>query len=245
MLNIPIIYEDENLLAINKPSGVAVNKSDNETNETIQDWSEIKLKFNPAPAGQNSIKNSDADFVSRGGIVHRLDKETSGILLIAKNELAFQELQKQFFERSIKKTYFALVHGEILEKSQIIKAPVGRLPWNRRIFGVIPDGRDAETVIEKTENYLFKNNKFTLINALPKTGRTHQIRIHLKYINHPVVSDSLYAGRKIYKSDINFCPRLFLHATKIQFYHPLKKRDLEIVCKLPQDLNQVLEGLTS
>ena len=131
-MDISILYEDDDLLAIDKPPGVVVNRAESVKGETVQDWTETYLSF---PRRRES---NDSDFESRAGIVHRIDKETSGILLIAKNPIAFEKLQSQFKDRTIKKTYLALVHGDLVPSEGEIRAPVGRLPWNRERFGIVP-----------------------------------------------------------------------------------------------------------
>jgi 23S rRNA pseudouridine1911/1915/1917 synthase len=227
---ISILYEDDALVAINKPAGIVVNNAENVTVETVQDWASAYLH----------ISTGESPFASRAGIVHRLDKETSGILLIAKNEISFAELQKQFFERTTKKYYTALVHGQVSPKEGIIKAPVGRLPWDRKKFGVLPEGREAETGYTVETYYINTTEKYSLLRVEPLTGRTHQIRIHFKHLGHSLVADPLYAGKHLYEQDLLFCPRLFLHATKIEFDHPVGKRKITIEAPLPEDLAGVI-----
>ena len=236
-MEIPILFEDDYLLVIDKPSGIAVNRSENEKNETVQDWFRLRQGY----SGQADEK-SDSDFIKRAGIVHRLDKETSGLLLIAKNEETFSKLQEQFKNRTVKKSYFVLVHGRIEAKSFVINKPVGRLPWNRRKFGVLDVGREAQTQIDIINIYQDKNkNLFTLSQASPHTGRTHQIRIHLAHIGHSVVSDRLYAGHNVYKDDLKICPRLFLHARKLQFVNPVNREIMQFESKLPGELAAVIK----
>lgn len=241
-----ILFEDESLLVLDKPSGVTVNRSDTTTGEeTVQDWVENKLKVQieklPVDLG--------SDFYKRGGIVHRLDKETSGVLLIAKTEEAFVNLQTQFKKRSIKKTYIALVHGSLIPTEGEISVPVGRLPWNRKRFGVVAGGRESQTfykVLETFPNPASKQKEIlSLLKLYPQTGRTHQIRVHLKYFNHPIFGDFLYAGRKTSRDDKKFVNRVFLHAAKISFQHPLKGEVITFESPLPSDLLQFLASLAS
>ena len=171
--------------------------------------------------------------------MHRLDKETSGILIVAKTKKAFENLQQQFKDRKISKTYTALVHGQVEPKEGTIEAPVGRLPWRRDRFGVLPGGREATTGYKVREYY----KDYTLLELKPKTGRTHQIRIHLKHLGHPVVADTFYAGRKTARADRLWCPRLFLHASGISFTHPETGKEISFKSKLPADLLQVLTNL--
>ncbi len=245
MMNPKIIYEDDQILVIDKPSGMTVNKSETTKNEvTIQDWIEQKLRTHPPAGGLEPKVNTESDFYKRAGIVHRLDKETSGLLLIAKTEESFENLQKQFKERKVKKTYLALVHGKINEEEGEISIPIGRLPWNRTRFGILAEGREARTKYKVLcIKYLVSNGKkepFTFLKLYPETGRTHQIRVHLKYMNHPVFADPLYAGRKTAKRDRKILPRLFLHAAKIEFCHPHSNKQVALESPLPSDLENIL-----
>ncbi|MEK7186593.1 MAG: RluA family pseudouridine synthase [Patescibacteria group bacterium] len=248
-MEIEIIYEDAELIVINKPWGITVNRSDSSRENTVQDWAEKKLniknKISKNKNDEKQISNYDTEeeFVSRGGVVHRLDKETSGILLIAKNPKSFLNLKNQFKERKVEKTYVALVHGEVKSETGEINAPVGRLPQNRMRFGVIADGREASTGYEVINHYLFDKEKLTYLRLKPKTGRTHQIRVHLKYLIHPIFSDPLYAGRKVGRNDRKVLGRLFLHAEKITFLHPTTGEIQTFESKLPEELQKFMDIL--
>lgn len=220
-VNPPILFEDGDLLIINKPSGIVVNSAESVKSETVQEWVEKKYNI--------FIEN-------RAGIVHRIDKETSGILLIAKNPETFYELQKQFKQRSIKKTYLAIVHGNLVPEEGEIRAPIGRLPWNKERFGVVPGGKDAVTKYKVYKNY----DDYSLVEVYPETGRTHQIRVHLKYINHPIVGDYLYAGRKTSRADRKTVGRVMLHAWKISFAHPKTAKQITLEAEIPDDMMRVL-----
>ncbi|OGH37663.1 MAG: hypothetical protein A3B44_00120 [Candidatus Levybacteria bacterium RIFCSPLOWO2_01_FULL_38_21] len=296
-MSIKIIYEDEDLLVIDKPSGVTVNKSESAKEETIQDWAEKKLgifsevahvaqdarsdfsknqssrrslseslfrnkklksnktqtAFSSFANGQSS-ENLDLEFINRGGIVHRLDKETSGILLIAKNPASFLNLQKQFKERRVEKTYTALVHGKIVPDKGEINIPLGRLSYNRKRFGIVAGGREAVTEYKVLSIKYYavpagrqvsdgQKESLSLLELYPKTGRTHQIRVHLKYFGHPVFSDPLYAGRKTARNDRKLLPRLFLHASKISFNHPKNNTMTSFKSYLPKELEDFLATL--
>lgn len=242
MSEIKIIYEDEDFLVIDKPSGITVNRADTTRNEqTLQDF--IESKFPYFKSG-----SKDSDFYKRAGIVHRIDKETSGILLVAKTPQAFENLQLQFKERIVGKTYIALVHGNVSPNEGEIAVPVGRLPWNRERFGVLAGGREALTkykVLETFTTSIDKRNKeqLTLLLLTPKTGRTHQIRVHLKYFNHPIFGDYLYAGRKTSKKDREILPRVFLHAKNITFKHPKSGEVVSFESKIPYDLSSTIDRL--
>jgi len=276
-MDIKIIYEDSSLLVVDKPSGVTVNRSDTtEDEETLQDFSEKYLKIPNSKslprrqAGQilnkSQIQNLntqnnlelgvlDLEFARRGGIVHRLDKETSGIMLIAKNPASFLNLQSQFKERIIKKTYIALVHGEVKPESGEINVPVGRLSFNRKRFGIVAGGREAVTKYRVLSIKYYavpagrqvsdgKKEALSLLELYPKTGRTHQIRVHLKYFGHPVFSDPLYGGRKTSRNDRKLLPRLFLHATEISFFHPRNGKKISFKSPLPHELVNFLLTLS-
>ncbi len=227
-----ILFEDEQLLILDKPSGWVVNESQTtKRQKVIQQW----LTTMAYPLANITEM--------RSGIVHRLDKETSGILVVAKTKETLEKLQMQFKERVVKKNYLALAHGKVEPKEGIINAPVGRLPWNRERFGVLPGGRTAETKYKVNKYYSKNKQDLTLVELEPKTGRTHQIRIHLKYLGYPIVSDNFYAGRKTARNDRIWCPRLFLHASKILFKHPKTEKNIGFENDLPDDLKRALKTL--
>lgn len=236
-VNIPILYEDDELLVINKPPGVVVNNARSVEGETVQDWAHAHLGL-PEPT-EPALINPD-DFLSRAGIVHRIDKETSGCLVIAKNPTNFAALQLQFKERTIKKTYLAIVHGRIVPETGEIRAPVGRLPWNRERFGILPGGKDAVTLYRVAKSGNSHKTDISLVELYPETGRTHQIRVHLKYINHPIVGDWQYAGRKTARNDRVWAPRVMLHAWKIVVTHPVSGGALAIEAPVPDDMSSII-----
>jgi len=234
-----IIYEDDALMVLDKPAGWIVNEAKTTKDvPVIQTWIAENFSFPLAKSWE-----------ARSGIVHRIDKETSGLLLIAKTESVFRALQEQFKNRVVKKRYIALVHGKLADSCGEIDVPVGRLPWNRERFGVLPGGREAKTSYKVIEEFVKKGEKkndsetLSLVEVAPLSGRTHQIRIHFKHINHALVGDSFYAGRKTSRRDRMWCPRLFLHASYIEFDHPEKKNRVHFESKLPSDLQKVLSKL--
>lgn len=241
-----VVFGDQDLMVLNKPPGWVVNRVDSAKGPVIQDWVEEKLG-KPKVTGEMA-----SDFSQRNGVVHRLDKETSGLLLVAKSEESFSNLTTQFADRKVKKRYLALVHGK-MDQSGVIEEPLGRLPWNRERFGVLTGGRASKTAYKTLGFYqLGKVDKsrdrfggsLSLVELSPQTGRTHQIRVHLKSIGHPLVSDDFYAGRKTARDDRLWCPRLFLHATYLGFFHPKTKAWMEFSLKLPSDLDAVLEKIS-
>ena len=234
MENPKVIFEDSAMLVLDKPAGWIVNAAGTTTTQpVVQTW--LKENFD------YEISQDDE---YRSGVVHRLDKDTSGILLIAKTKQAFEDLQRQFKERLVHKVYTALAHGEVKEDEGEIKATVGRLPWRRDRFGVLQGGREALTRYKKEKVFEKNGEKYTLLKLFPETGRTHQIRIHLKYINHPIVSDNFYAGRKTARKDKLWCKRLFLHASEISFLHPMTNENINFKSKLPSDLLSVITVFT-
>ncbi len=251
MQSLKVIFEDENLLLINKPPGLVVDPAATVKEPTLADI--LKTDFNIS--------------LFRGGIVHRLDKDTSGLLLVAKTQAALDNLQAQFKERKVKKEYLALVHG-LVEKGGRVEAGIGRNPGNREKFTVLEEGKEAVTEYEPVERLqvagdrlqeIFSEfnkiqfrklstvhyNLYTLVACRPLTGRTHQIRVHLKYIGYPIVCDEKYVGRKMFRLDKRWCPRLFLHAKKIGFYHPVSGEWMEAESRLPEDLKRSLEILST
>lgn len=215
---------------IDKPPRIVVNRANTVLEKTIEDW----------------VKETYHTTMDRAGIVHRIDKETSGILLIAKTPQAFIELQRQFKDREVKKTYLALVHGKLVPEEGEINAPVGRLPWNPERFGVVPGGKEAVTrykVLQGLSLQVRKESPYeaTLVELYPESGRTHQIRVHLKYINHPIIGDYLYAGRKTSRDDrAHGSPRVMLHAWKISFIHPVTGKILAIESPIPDDMRRCI-----
>ena len=227
-----IIFQDESFFVVGKPSGWITNDaSTTSTQPVLQTW--IRENFSYPLKGNREV---------RDGIVHRLDKETSGIVIVAKTIKAFEKLQAEFKERIVSKTYIALVHG-YLEAEGEINAAVGRLPWRRDRFGVIPGGRESKTLYKVLKFYPGQNGGHTLVEFYPKTGRTHQIRIHAKHIGHALVADEFYAGRKTARNDRKWCPRLFLHASSIEFVHPDMGKKVKYKTELPEDLKAVLQNL--
>jgi len=246
-MDIPILYEDDDCLIINKPPGIVVNKAQSVKGETIQDWAKAYLHMGDAPVRTQIPVAGEIDdvqeFYDRNGVVHRLDKETSGILVIAKNPSAYIHLKNSFKERLVQKTYCAFVHGDLVPDSGEISAPVGRLPWNPERFGIVPGGKDAVTNYQKVSviQHGLHKEPISFIKLFPHTGRTHQIRVHLKYINHPIVGDFVYAGRKVSREDRLWVPRVMLHALSISIPHPRNPTPLEIEAPIPDDMSRLLK----
>lgn len=243
----PIRYHDTDLMVIDKPAGVVVNRAESVKGMTVQDWVENNLKLKIENVKLENGKDNEQEFYRRSGIVHRIDKETSGLLIIALNPPAFVHVQSQFKERTVQKKYRALVHGHVTPPQGQINVPVGRLPWNRMQFGVFPGGRESLTDYSVVQSYRAhgRGGSFSLLEVSPHTGRTHQIRVHLKYLGHPIVSDELYGGRKTARDDRTWCPRLFLHAAYIRFTQPTTGALIEVKSELPEELEKVIEKLSN
>lgn len=230
-----VVFQDDLLLVLDKPAGMVVNRAETTKNEeTVQDWLQKNLQF--------SISNSQ---LLRNGLVHRLDKETSGLLIIAKTEEAFFNLQQQFKERKVKKRYLALAHGKVEPKEGMIQAAISRSPFDRKKFGIFLGGREAKTNYKVEKYYHLGAEDYTFLELTPLTGRTHQIRVHLKFIGHPIAADEKYVGRKTLRKDLQWCPRLFLHAAGLSFLHPFSHQEVNLSSKLPSDLRLAMMKLKS
>ncbi len=218
-----IVYEDDDLLVVDKPAGLTVHPAPGHPDHTLVN---AVLSYLPGLA-----ETSDS---LRPGIVHRLDKDTSGVMLVAKNEQARLDLMQQFEAHSVAKTYQVLVKGRLTPESGIIEAAVGRDPRNRKRMAVVAEGRAARTryhVIKYMGDY-------TLLEIRTETGRTHQIRVHLKAIGFPVVGDEIYGVKAAFLS------RQFLHACRLGFKLPSTGEYVEFTSELPPDLAQALKDIT-
>lgn len=237
--SIKIVYEDNDLLVIDKPSGVLTHRVSKEDDSlTVVSW---LLGHHPEIADVYSREGEDLEWEAmRAGIVHRLDKETSGLMIVAKTQSAFEYLKKLFKDRKIKKTYVALVYGYFKEKSGTIDAPIGKFGGRQTTRTVV--GRSYIKEKSAATNYKvikeFKDH--SLVQLEPETGRTHQIRVHLKSVGRPIVCDKLYGHKNA------SCPselgRLFLHAQKLVFTTP-SGQAMSIESDLPDNLSRFLEKL--
>lgn len=240
-----IIYEDSDIVAVNKPAGLLVHGAMGTSQKTLTDW-----MIENVP----EVKNIGDEPEIRPGIVHRLDRETSGVLLAVKNQKTFEYLKNLFQKRKIKKKYIALVAGDIplpSGKRNVIDLPIGRSAkdFRKRASGAKLAGKIREAlteyeVLERFPGPACRQAGYTLVAAYPKTGRTHQIRVHFKAIGHPIVCDKLYGFKK---ADMEArCPfglkRHFLHAAAIDFVLPSGAR-IKLEADLPDDLKSALEML--
>ncbi len=218
---VTVLYEDSNVAVIDKPAGLVVHPSPGHSSHTL---------VNAILAQCPDLKGFDG---IRPGIVHRLDRDTSGVMVIAKNPKAQQSLIDQFKARSVLKVYLVLVKGRLLPPQGVIEAPLGRDPVNRQRMAVVSGGRSAATSY-KVREYL---GDYTLLEVTPQTGRTHQIRVHLAAIGHPVLGDAVYGVRS------PLLKRQFVHAHRLGFYLPGDGSYREFVSELPPDLQRVIDEL--
>lgn len=229
---IKIIYEDENFLAVNKPSGLVVH-SDGKTDEpNLCDW--ILKNYSKLENVGEQTKTSSGKIIKRPGIVHRLDRETSGVILIAKNQETFLNLKNQFKNREIKKIYKAFVYGEIKENHGTVNRPIGKNRKDFRQWSASDKARGELREAITEYKILARNKDFSFIEIYPKTGRTHQIRVHFKLINHPIVCDKLYAPKR--GCALGF-GRLALHAFSIEFKN-IEEIVFKIEAPLPSDFEK-------
>lgn len=239
--NIPldIIFEDEYLAVINKPAGMVVHPGAGVQSGTLANAIAYHFNFEESAGSGEPTE-------LRVGIVHRLDKDTSGLIVVAKNDEIHEELSDQFREREVYKNYVALVHGSPLDTSGKIDAPIGRNKHNRLRMKIANHGRNALSLWKVRKRF----EKFTLLDVEIKTGRTHQIRVHLASINFPVVGDEIYnEGRDNTVNDVNIrnaiksLNRFFLHAEKLSFTHPKTKERMDFALPLPPELTKFMENV--
>lgn len=232
-LPLQVVYQDHDLIVVDKPAGMVVHPAAGHSSGTLVN---ALLHYATDLSGIGGEK--------RPGIVHRLDRGTSGLMVVAKHDQAHEELSRQFREREVEKEYFALVWG-VVQAGRRIDAPIGRDPDNRkRMSARARRSREAVTRITRTEHF---GHVLTLAIVAIHTGRTHQIRVHLSTIGHPVVGDPLYGGvRRRVPGDLRAVARLqrpFLHAARLAFKHPSDGRRMEFTSALPEDLQRVLDDI--
>ena len=238
-----IVYEDDDLLVVNKPAGMVVHPGHGNYDGTLVNALAYYLGREPDPeAGDERM----------GLLVHRIDKDTSGLLVVAKTDAAQIDLARQFFHHTIQRRYQALVWGNIEENEGTIDAPIGRDPNDRLRFKVCADetqGKHAVTHYKVLERFGY----VTLVECRLETGRTHQIRVHMNHIGHPLFNDARYGGDRVlkgplyakYKQFIDncfaVCPRQALHAATLGFIHPTTKKEISLSCEIPSDMQALLE----
>jgi 23S rRNA pseudouridine1911/1915/1917 synthase len=231
-----IIFEDEFLAVIDKPAGMVANDSLSTTDITVQKWFTDKFQI--------PTSNNQGEFYEKGGIVHRLDKDTSGVMVLAKTPAAYEKLKQQFLERKTLKKYTALIHETFTDKHGEISQPIERHAKDRKRFGIGRDlSRMAITEWSVVGEYTRGEEKFSLMELVPHTGRTHQLRVHMQYMHHPIVSDPIYGYKKRWQEDLLWCPRLFLHAKYLEIEHPGTGKRIYFETTLAPELQSALEKL--
>lgn len=221
-MDLDIIYEDEDVIVVNKPQGMVVHPSAGHPDNTLVNG----LMYHTSLAPEESTL--------RPGIVHRIDKDTSGLLMVAKNSVARESLMKQLKEKSNIREYLAIVHGNFSEKNGRIDAPLARSPRDRKKQAVVSGGRNAVTNFKVLEQF----TDYSYLSLRLETGRTHQIRVHLKYIEHPVAGDPLYGPKKTLSGNGQF-----LHAYRLGFIHPRTGKQLEFTVDPPEIFTKTLAKL--
>ncbi len=234
MLNLTILWEDSDMMVINKPPFVVVNRAESIRGETVQDWVD-RESTNLRIHEFKNLEKDEEIFIKRSGVAHRLDKETSGCLLIAKSPAALKSLLRQFHDRLTKKEYLALVHGHLTPESGTIRLPLARSRFDREKWEIRYSGKLAETAW-KVEKYF---EETTLVRLFPKTGRTHQIRVHLAHLGFPIFSDEKYLTKSKIAADREKLPFHFLHAQKIGFRN-MSGEWRSIEAPLPEDAAKLL-----
>ncbi len=219
-----VVYEDEDLLVIDKPAGMTVHPGPGHSAHTL---------VNAVLARCPDLRGVGAQ--GRPGIVHRLDKDTSGLVIVARNERAHTSLSRQLKERRVEKGYLALVHGRVEPPEGVIEAPIARDPRHRQRMAVVEGGREARTAY-RVARYL---DSYTLVEVTPYTGRTHQIRVHFAALGHPVAGDAIYGRRS------PVLGRQFLHAFRLAFRHPRTGERVHVEAPLPADLQAALTRLAT
>jgi 23S rRNA pseudouridine1911/1915/1917 synthase len=233
-----IIYEDEELIVLNKQPDMIVHPARGNTHGTL---------VNALVFHSDELSTGLGEF--RPGIVHRLDRNTTGVMVVTKNDSAQWKIAKQFENRQVNKTYLAIVHGTPELTADRIKVPLGIHPRVREKYAVRPDsGKEAITFYEVLEPF----RGFSLLKLTPKTGRTHQIRVHLSYIKHPIIADDMYGGKLVYRWQLAdtepavqepIINRVALHAFSLEFRHPATEKTVEFEAPLPQDMQNLLNAL--
>ncbi len=233
-----IIYEDDDIIILNKQPDMIVHPARGNTHGTL---------VNALAFYSEKLSSGLGEF--RPGIVHRLDRDTTGVMVIAKNDIAQWKIAKQFENRQVKKSYLAIVHGVPELTADRISAPLGIHPKTREKYAIRPKiGKEAITFYEVIEGF----RGFSLLKMMPKTGRTHQIRVHLSYIKHPIIGDDMYGGKFVYPWQLAdgepavqepVISRVALHASSLEFKHPTTKKLVKYEAPLPEDMQNLLDML--
>jgi 23S rRNA pseudouridine1911/1915/1917 synthase len=243
-LPLNIVYEDEEVMIINKPAGLVVHPGSGNFTGTLLNGIAFYLREkNPSV---------NAETLPRFGLVHRIDKNTSGLLVLAKTDKALSNLAKQFFDHTVKRKYIALVWGDVEKDTGTIRAHIGRNLRYRKLFEAYPEGDHGKEAITHYK-VIERLNYVTVVECVLETGRTHQIRVHMKYVGHPLFNDDFYGGDKIVKGTVYskykqfvdncfaICPRQALHAKTLGFIHPSTGKEMNFEADLPDDISAVID----
>lgn len=238
-MTLEILYEDNDTVVINKPAGVMVHPDGFSKEETISDWMLENYPESKDVGEEMTLKNGEV--ITRPGVVHRLDKDTSGVLILAKTDKAHAHLKEAFKNREVEKEYLAIVYGVPKEKRGSIEASIGRSAQNFKLWsaqrgarGILREATTEYEVVEEGE-------KFSVLKLFPKTGRTHQLRVHMKYLNYPIVCDKLYAPKR--ECALGFS-RMALHAKKLKLTLPGGEVK-EFEASLPEDFKSALDNMST
>ena len=243
-MDLNIMYEDADLMIVNKPAGMVVHPGSGNYSGTLINGVAFYL--------QQTNPSISEDLLPRFGLVHRIDKNTTGLLVLAKTDKAMRQLAKQFFDHTVKRQYIALVWGDVQHDTGTINAHVGRNLRFRKLFEAYPEGDNGKEAITHY-TVLERFGYVTLVQCVLETGRTHQIRVHMKYIGHPLFNDDTYGGDKIVKGTVftkykqfvdncfSICKRQALHAKTLGFIHPSTGEEMLFESALPDDMEQVIE----
>ena len=237
-MNLDIVYEDQDVILINKPKGMVVHPAAGHYSGTLVNGLMAHCKDDL----------SGINGVLRPGIVHRIDKDTTGILIVCKNDMAHQSIAKQLYDHSITRKYHAIVYGNIKEEEGTVNAPIGRSLKDRKKMGIVMDGKHAVTHYKVLKRL---KKGFTYIECQLETGRTHQIRVHMSHITHPLVGDQVYGGRprppkgasEEFITALRKFDRQALHATMLRLYHPISGIEMEWHAPIPQDMVELIEAM--
>ena len=243
-LPLNIVYEDEEVMIINKPAGLVVHPGSGNFTGTLLNGVAFYLREkNPSV---------NAETLPRFGLVHRIDKNTSGLLVLAKTDKALSNLAKQFFDHTVKRKYIALVWGDVEKDTGTIRAHIGRNLRYRKLFEAYPEGDHGKEAITHYK-VIERLNYVTVVECVLETGRTHQIRVHMKYVGHPLFNDDFYGGDKIMKGTVYskykqfvdncfaICSRQALHAKTLGFIHPSTGKEMNFEADLPDDISAVID----
>ena len=226
-----IVYEDNDILVVNKQKGLVVHPANGNPDGTLVNAIMAHCK--------DSLSGIGGEL--RPGIVHRLDKDTSGLLIIAKNDKAHIQVSQQIKDREVKKTYIALVRGTIVEDEATINMPIGRSTKDRKKMAVTKNGKEAVTHFKVLNRYTTNKESYTLLEIKIDTGRTHQIRVHMAEIGHPIIGDGVYSNGKNEFGVEGQC----LHARRLEFVHPITGKEMKLEAPLPEYFQKIIEQLES